>query len=59
MKTAEQGADVLASEGIAEAIIADGYGTGSAGQSKDQIQSAGDGVEDALEKLHVRATPQE
>ena len=57
MKTAEQGADVLASEGIAEAITADGQGTGSGGQSKAQIQSAGAGVEDALDKLHLRATP--
>lgn len=53
MKTAQQGADVLASEGIAEAIIADGHGTGSGGQSKDQIQSVGKGVEDALKKLDV------
>ena len=59
MKTAEQGTDVLASEGIAQAIIADGHGTGSGGQSKSQQQSAGKGVEDALEKLHLRATPQE
>jgi len=56
MKTAEQGADVLSSEGIAEAITADGQGTGSGGQSKAQIQSAGAGVEDALDKLHLRAT---
>jgi hypothetical protein len=53
MKTAQQGADVLASEGIAEAIIADGHGTGSGGQSKDQIQSVGKGVDEALKKLNV------
>ena len=53
MKTAQQGADVLASEGIAPAIIADGDGTSSGGQSKDQIQSVGKGVEDALKKLNV------
>jgi hypothetical protein len=53
MKTAQQGADVLASEGIAEDITADGQGSGSGGQSKAQIQSAGKGVEDALNKLNV------
>ena len=53
MNTAEQGADVLASEGIAEAITTDGQGTGSGGQSKSQIQAAGAGVEDALNKLNV------
>jgi hypothetical protein len=53
MKTAAQGADVLASEGIAEAITAHGQGTGSGGQSKSQIQAAGAGVEDALNKLKV------
>jgi len=53
MKTAHQGADVLASKGIAQAIVADGHGTGSAGQSKAQIRSVGKGVEDALKKLDV------
>jgi hypothetical protein len=53
MKTAQQGADVLASDGIAEDITSDGQGSGSGGQSKAQIQRAGKGVEDALNKLNV------
>lgn len=53
MKTSEQGADLLASEGIGEDITANGQGTGSAGQSKAQIQSLGEGVDDALGKLKM------
>ena len=53
MKTSKEGADVLASEGIDEDIIANGQGTGSGGQSEAQIQSVGKGVEDALDKLTV------
>lgn len=34
-KTAHDGAQVLAEEGIAEAITANGQGSGSSGQSKD------------------------
>jgi hypothetical protein len=56
MKTAEEGAQVLAEEGIAEDITANGQGTGSGGQSKAQIQSVGNGVEDALDKLNVSDT---
>jgi hypothetical protein len=57
MKTAEQGANVLADDGVAEDIIANGQGTGSGGQSQAQIQSVGKGVEDALNKLNVSDTP--
>jgi hypothetical protein len=56
VKTAQQASDVLASEGIAQHIIADGKGTGSRGQRQDQIKSAGKGVEDALNKLNVSDT---
>lgn len=57
-KTAKKGADVVASEGIAEDIVANGLGVGSGGQSKAQIQAAGKGVEDALSKLDVSDTRQ-
>jgi len=54
MKTAEQGADVLASEGIGHDITANGQGTGSGGPSHAQIQSIGKGVDDALGKLNIQ-----
>ena len=53
MKTGNEGADVLASEGIGEDIIANGQGTGSGGQSDAQIQSVGKSVEDALDRVTV------
>jgi hypothetical protein len=53
MKTAKEGADVLASDGIAEDIIANGQG---GEKSKAQIQSVGKGIEDALNKLNVSDT---
>ena len=56
MKMAKEGAGVLASDGIAEDVIANGQGTGSGGKSKTQIQSVGKGVEDALNKLNVSDT---
>ena len=55
-KIGEQGADILASEGIAQDIIAHGQGSGSGEQSKSQIQSVGKGVQEALEKLNVSET---
>lgn len=58
MKTAKEGADLLAPEGTAEDIIANGQGTGSGGQSKAQIQSVGKDVDHALNKLNVSDTPQ-
>jgi hypothetical protein len=58
-KTAKKGAEVVASEGIAEDIVANGLGVGSnGGQSKTQTQAAGKGVEDALSKLDVSDTRQ-
>ena len=53
MKTAEQGADLLASEGIGAGITANGQGTGSGGQSKAQVQSLGKDVDDALGELKI------
>jgi hypothetical protein len=58
VKGAKQGADVLASEGIAEDIVANGLGVRSGGESKAQIQATGKGVEDALNKLDISNTPQ-
>jgi len=56
-KTSKQGADIVASEGIADDIIANGQGTRSGGQSKAQVQAAWKGVEDAFNKLDVSDTP--
>ena len=52
-KTGQKGADVHASEGTGEKIIANGEGTGSGDQSKAQIQSVGKELEDELDKLTV------
>ena len=58
MKTTKERAEVLASEGAAKDITANGQGIGSGGQSKAQIQGAGKGIENALNKLNVSDTPQ-
>ena len=58
MKTAKKSADVLAPEGIAEDVVANGPGTESGGQSKAQIQVTEKGVEDALNKLNFSDTAQ-
>ena len=55
-KTAEEESKVLAEEGIAEDITND-HGTGRKEQSEAQIQGAGKGVEDALNKLNVSDFP--
>jgi tyrosyl-tRNA synthetase len=56
-KTAEEEAKVLAEEGIAEDITTNDQGTRSKEQSEAQIQGAGKGVEDALNKLNVSDSP--